>query len=210
MITQKIELDFEITLRKNKRKIKFECHTNKYNDVSTDICMDDKPIDVSPDYLLREQLDDFGLDKDEIETFILLKNYKTTNIKYLKIELDKYTYAGMKDQARKDAIAYLTTDTPIKYPAIVNYLLNKNLPDQIPFELYTKHEINVQQLYKQILAKDNDKFTLQFILKLIDKYKKYVIKIKKLFVEYKEYNKYKPAYLNKARFKIKNLEFTLA
>ena len=104
MINQKIELDFEITLRKNKRKIKLECHTNKYSDVSTDICIDDKLIDASPDYLLREQLDDFGFDKDEIETFVLLKNYKTTNIKYLKIELDKYTYAGMQDQARKDAI----------------------------------------------------------------------------------------------------------
>lgn len=178
MINQKIELDFEITLRKNKRKIKLECHTNKYSDISTDICIDDKPMDISPDYLLKEQLNDFGFEKDEIETFVLLKNYKTTNIKYLKIELDKYTYANMKDQARKDAIAYLTTDTPIQYPAIVNYLLNENLPDQIPFELYTKHESNVQQLYKQVLAKDNDKFTMQFILKLIDKYKKYVIKIK--------------------------------
>lgn len=35
-------------------------------------------------------------------------------------------------------------------------------------------------------------------------------KNKKLFVEYKEHRKYKPTHLNKARFKVKNLEFTLA
>ena len=75
MINDKVELNFEITLRKNKRKIKIECTTNRYNTISTDIYIDTKPMHVHPDDLLREQLEDFGFNESEIETFVLLKNY---------------------------------------------------------------------------------------------------------------------------------------
>lgn len=47
MINDKVELNFEITLRKNKRKIKIECTTNKYNTVSTDIYINTKPMCIT-------------------------------------------------------------------------------------------------------------------------------------------------------------------
>ena len=178
MINDKIELNFEIILRKNKRKVKFECTTNKYNTVSTDICIDDKPMDISPDDLLREQLDDFGFNNEEIETFVLLKNHKTTDVKHLIIELDRYIYDGLKNQARKYALEYLTQNKPIKEQNAIISLLNTNLPNQIPFDVYNKNEHNVKQLYTIMHIRDNDKFMLQFIIRLITKYKKYVIKIK--------------------------------
>ena len=178
MINDKIELNFEIILRKNKRKVKFECTTNKYNTVSTDICIDDKPMDISPDDLLREQLDDFGFNNEEIKTFVLLKNHKTTDVKHLIIELDRYLYDGLKNQARKYALEYLTQNKPIKEQNAIISLLNTNLPNQIPFDVYNKNEHNVKQLYTIMHIRDNDKFMLQFIIRLITKYKKYVIKIK--------------------------------
>ena len=177
MINDKVELNFEITLRKNKRKIKIECTTNRYNTVSTDIYIDTKPTHISPDDLLREQLTDFGFNETEIETFILLKNYNTTDIKHLRIELDRYVYDGMRNQARKNALEYLTSDKPTKYLSTAIYLLKETLPNQISFETYDKNENGEKDLYLLSSVRNNDKFTLQFIINLISKYKKYVIKV---------------------------------
>lgn len=177
MINDKVELNFEITLRKNKRKIKIECTTNRYNTVSTDIYIDTKPMHVSPDNLLREQLEDFGFNDIEIETFVLLKNYNTTDIKHLRIELDRYVYDGMRDQARKNALEYLTSNKPMKYLSTVIYLLKETLPNQISFETYNKNKNGEKDLYLLSSVKNNDKFTLQFIIDIISKYKKYVIKV---------------------------------
>lgn len=177
MINDKVELNFEITLRKNKRKIKIECTTNKYNTVSTDIYINNIPMTVDMDDLLREQLTDFGFDETEIETFVLLKNYNTTDIEHLRIELDRYVYDGMRNQARKNALEYLTSDKPTKYLSTAIYLLKETLPNQISFETYDKNENGEKDLYLLSSVKNNDKFTLQFIINLISKYKKYVIKV---------------------------------
>lgn len=178
MINDKIELGFEIILRKNKRKIGFKCTTNKYNSVSTNIYIDDKPININPDDLLRKQLDDFGFDENEIETFVLLKNYNTTDLKYLRIELDKYAYNGIKDLARKDALEYLTSNKPIEDLSTIIHLLKETLPNQISLETYNKNENNIQKRYSLLHVEYNDKYILQFIINLISKYKKYIIKIK--------------------------------
>lgn len=178
MINDKIELGFEIILKKNKHKIRFKCTTNKSNTISINIYIDDKPINISPDDLLRKQLDDFGFDENEIETFVLLKNYNTTDLKYLRIELDKYAYNSIKDLARKDALEYLTSNKPIEDLSTIIHLLKETLPNQISLETYNKNENNIQKRYSLLHVEYNDKYILQFIINLISKYKKYIIKIK--------------------------------
>lgn len=84
----------------------------------------------------------------------------------------------MKEQAKKDALDYLTKDIPIKYPELVTFLLKNDIPEQIPFDMYIKHENNIKELYKITKTRSNDKAILQFILHIIDKYQKYVVKIK--------------------------------
>lgn len=123
------------------------------------------------------ETEDFGFNETEIETFVLLKNYNTTDIKHLRIELDRYVYDGMRDQARKNALEYLTSNKPMKYLSTIIYLLKETLPNQISFETYNKNENGEKDLYLLSSVKNNDKFTLQFIIDIISKYKKYVIKV---------------------------------
>ena len=133
---------------------------------------------INSDDLIKEQLTEFGLSKEEIKKFILLKNYKTTDIKYLNIELDKSTYDFAKARARQNAIDYLKNGTPMMYPEEVKFLLNRPLPETLSFGIYTKLDKGIKSLYKVKQDKDNDKFTLIFILKLINKYQKCITKIK--------------------------------
>lgn len=93
MINSNVILNFDITLKKNNRRIKFECRTDKFNYVSTNVYIHKKPTDnLNHTDLLKEQLTDFGFDKEEIKTFILFKNYQATDINNLIIERDKYIY----------------------------------------------------------------------------------------------------------------------
>lgn len=178
MINKQINLNFDITLTKNKQKIKFECYTNDDNTISVDTYIKSKDMYINSDDLIKEQLTEFGLSKEEIKKFILLKNYKTTNIKYLNIELDKSTYDFAKARARQNAIDYLKNGTPMMYPDEVKFLLGRPLPETLSFGIYTKLDKGIKSLYKVKQDKDNDKFTLIFILKLINKYQKYITKIK--------------------------------
>lgn len=178
MINKQINLNFDITLTKNKQKIKFECYTNDDNTISVNTYIKSKDMYINSDDLIKEQLTEFGLSKEEIKKFTLLKNYKTTDIKHLNIELDKDTYDFAKARARQNAIDYLKNNTPMMYPEEVKFLLNRPLPETISFWLYTKLDNEIKSLYKVKQDKDNDKFTLIFILKLINKYQKYITKIK--------------------------------
>ena len=67
MINKQINLNFDITLTKNKQKIKFECYTNDDNTISVDTYIKSKDMYINSDDLIKEQLTEFGLSKEEIK-----------------------------------------------------------------------------------------------------------------------------------------------